>query len=114
MENVLNQAKKVLHNNEEILSFISCSLETFIYRVVPRPGVLILTDKRLFFYGPDIAGNELFEEYSYDKISSIKEEKNIFGNKILIKYDNDWVKIKYIQSKDPSMFVQKIRETIQR
>lgn len=112
MDSALNQARKLLQKNEELLSYLSCSLETFVYRVVPRPGVLILTDKRLFFYGPDITGNALFEEYSYDKISLVKEEKNIFGSKILIKYDNEWVKIKYIQSKDPSAFVQKIKETI--
>ncbi|OQR53368.1 PH domain-containing protein [Bacillus sp. CDB3] len=113
MEQLLNQAKTLLHQNEEILSFTSCSLEIFIYRTVSRPGMLILTNKRLFFYGPDFAGNSLFEEYSFDNISSLKVEKNIFGHKILFRYGNEWVKIKHIQSENPKIFVQKIREKLQ-
>ena len=110
MENILNQVKEILHDDENIVLYIQCSLEIFIYRSVPRPGILVLTNKRLFFCGPDIAGNTLFEEFSFDKISAIKVKKGLFGTKISIQHGTEWIKVKYIQNADPGVFVRKLEE----
>ncbi|MEN1937557.1 PH domain-containing protein [Paenibacillus sp. 102] len=112
MGNVLDQAKERLLEDENIVSYLQCSLETFIYRSVMRPGVIVLTNKRLFFCGPDIAGNTLFEEFSFDNISTIKVKEGLFGTKISILHGTEWIKIKHIQRADPSMFVRKVEEII--
>ncbi|KFN03729.1 hypothetical protein D0U04_21885 [Bacillus clarus] len=112
MTDLLNQTKKLLHTDEKILSYTPCSLEVFIYRTIARPGLLILTNKRLFFYGPDLSGNPLFEEYFFSKISSIKEQKRLLNNQIVFMYDNEWKKIKHIQTDNISSIVQKIKEQL--
>ena len=112
MENVLDQAKEKVNEDENIVSYMKCSLETFIYRSVMRPGVLILTNRRLFFCGPDIAGNTLFEEFSFDKISAIKVKEGLLGTQISIQHGTEWIKIKHIQHRDPSVFVRKLEEMV--
>ncbi|HHP5737186.1 MULTISPECIES: PH domain-containing protein [Bacillus cereus group] len=112
MTTLLNEAKNMLTTDETILFYTACSLEIFIYRSVARPGLLILTDKRLFFYGPDVSKNPLFEEYAFAKISNLKEQKRLFSNQIVFMYDNEWKKIKHIQTNDVSSLVQKINEQL--
>ncbi len=112
MTTVLNKAKNILTTDETILFYAACSLDIFIYRSVARPGLLILTNKRLFFYGPDISKNPIFEEYSFAKISNLKEQKRLFSNQIVFMYDNEWKKIKHIQTNDVSSLVQKIQEQL--
>ncbi|AAU16136.1 TPA: PH domain-containing protein [Bacillus cereus] len=112
MTTLLNEAKNMLTNDETILFYTACSLEIFIYRSVARPGLLILTNKRLFFYGPDVSKNPLLEEYSFAKISNLKEQKRLFSNQIVFMYDNEWKKIKHIQTNDVSSLVQKINEQL--
>ncbi|PFR31065.1 hypothetical protein COK19_03485 [Bacillus cereus] len=112
MENMLEQAKGKLYEDENIVSYMKCSLETFLYRSVMRPGVLILTNKRLFFCGPDVAGNTLFEEFAFDQISTIKVKESLFGKKISILHGTEWIKIKHIQHADPSIFVRNLEEQV--
>lgn len=89
MTTLLNEAKKMLTTDETILFYTACSLNIFIYRSVARPGLLILTNKRLFFYGPDVSKNPLFEEYSFANISNLKEQKRLFSNQIIFMYDSE-------------------------
>lgn len=112
MTTLLNKAKNMLTTDETILFYVACSLDIFIYRSVARPGLLILTDKRLFFYGPDVSKNPLFEEYAFAKISNLKAQKRLFSNQIVFMYDNEWKKIKHIQTNDVSSLVQKINEQL--
>ncbi|WP_410984042.1 PH domain-containing protein [Bacillus cereus] len=112
MENMLEQAKGKLYEGENIVSHMKCSLETFIYRSVMRPGVLVLTNRRLFFCGPDIAGNTLFEEFLFDNISTIKVKEGLFGTRTSIQHGTEWVKIKHIQHVDPSVFIRKLEERV--
>ncbi|WP_439874161.1 PH domain-containing protein [Bacillus mycoides] len=112
MTTLLNQAKAMLATDEKILFYAACSLNIFIYRSVARPGLLILTNKRLFFYGPDVSKNPLFEEYSFAKISNLKEQKRLFSNQIVFLYDTEWKKIKHIQTNNVSSLVQKINEQL--
>ncbi|MDR4982962.1 PH domain-containing protein [Bacillus cereus] len=112
MTTVLNKAKNIVTADETILFYAACSLDIFIYRSVARPGLLILTNKRLFFYGPDISKNPIFEEYSFAKISNLKEQKRLFSNQIVFMYDTEWKRIKHIQTNDVSSLVQKIQEQL--
>ncbi|MDA1839849.1 MULTISPECIES: PH domain-containing protein [Bacillus] len=112
MTTLLHKAKNMLTTDETILFYTACSLDIFIYRSVARPGLLILTNKRLFFYGPDVSKNPLFEEYSFAKISNLKEQQRLFSNHIVFMYDNEWKKIKHIQTNDVSSLVQKINEQL--
>ncbi|HFJ9449494.1 hypothetical protein CN268_00810 [Bacillus anthracis] len=112
MTTLLHKAKNMLTTEETILFYTACSLDIFIYRSVARPGLLILTNKRLFFYGPDVSKNPLFEEYSFAKISNLKEQQRLFSNQIVFMYDNEWKKIKHIQTNDVSSLVQKINEQL--
>ncbi|PFL20616.1 hypothetical protein COJ07_12600 [Bacillus cereus] len=112
MTTLLNQAKEMLTTDEKILFYAACSLDIFIYRSVARPGLLILTNKRLFFYGPDVSKNPIFEEYSFAKISNLKEQKRLFSNQIIFIYNNEWKRIKHIQTTDVSSLVQQIHEQL--
>lgn len=112
MTTLLNKAKNMLTTDETILFYAACSLDIFIYRSVARPGLLILTNKRLFFYGPDVSKNPLFEEYSFTKISNLKEKKHLFSSQIIFMYDNEWKIIKHIQTNDVSSLVQQIHEQL--
>ncbi|MDT3493000.1 PH domain-containing protein [Bacillus toyonensis] len=112
MTTLLNKAKSMLTTNETILFYTACSLDIFIYRSVARPGLLILTNKRLFFFGPDLSQKPIFEEYSFAKISNLKEQKRLFSNQIVFMYDTEWKRIKHIQTTDVSSLVQKIQEQL--
>lgn len=112
MNTLLTEAIHILRYDEVIISSIKCSLETFQYRGAARPGVLVLTNQKLFFYNPDVTGNTIFKEYNYHEISTIKEQNNLFGTKISILYGTEWIQFKYIQSSDPEAFVEKVRERI--
>ncbi|MGH1283522.1 PH domain-containing protein [Bacillus toyonensis] len=112
MTTLLNKAKSMLTTNETILFYTACSLDIFIYRSVARPGLLILTNKRLFFFGPDLSKKPIFEEYSFAKISNLKEQKRLFSNQIVFMYDTEWKRIKHIQTTDVSSLVQKIQEQL--
>ncbi|HDX9611348.1 TPA: PH domain-containing protein [Bacillus toyonensis] len=112
MTTLLNKAKSMLTTNETILFYTACSLDIFIYLSVARPGLLILTNKRLFFFGPDLSKKPIFEEYSFAKISNLKEQKRLFSNQIVFMYDTEWKRIKHIQTTDVSSLVQKIQEQL--
>ncbi|EJR67116.1 hypothetical protein IIO_00596 [Bacillus cereus VD115] len=112
MTTLLNQAREMLTTDEKILFYAACSLNIFIYHSVARPGLLILTNKRLFFYGPDVSKKPIFEEYSFAKISNLKEQKRLFSNQIVFMYDTEWKRIKHIQTTDVSSLVQKIQNQL--
>ncbi|MBJ8102360.1 MULTISPECIES: PH domain-containing protein [Bacillus cereus group] len=112
MTSLLNKAKNILATDETILFYVACSLDIFIYRSVARPGLLILTNKRLFFYGRDVSQNPIFEEYSFANISNLKEQKRLFSKQIVFMYDNEWKEIKHIQTNDVGSLVQKLHEQL--
>ncbi|PEW07884.1 MULTISPECIES: PH domain-containing protein [Bacillus cereus group] len=113
MQNLLDQAKTILSSDEKVLDFLHGSLDVFEFRHPVRPGVLIATNKRLFFYGPDLVGDPWVNEYFYENISKLKEKKNLFGvPSILFWNKNERVGIKNIQSKNLSEFIQIIRDKI--
>ncbi|MBL1868990.1 hypothetical protein ELE45_31175, partial [Klebsiella pneumoniae] len=60
----------------------------------------------------DIGKNPLFEEYSFEKISDLKEQTRLFSNQIIFMYDNEWKRIKHIQTNDISTLVQQIHEQL--
>ena len=40
----------------------------------------------------DVSKNPIFEEYSFAKISNLKEQKRLFNNQIIFMYDKEWKK----------------------
>ena len=71
---------------------------------------MLTTDETILFY--TACKNPLFEEYSFAKISNLKEQQRLFSNQIVFMYDNEWKKIKHIQTNDVSSLVQKINEQL--
>ncbi|OUB34536.1 hypothetical protein BK708_05735 [Bacillus thuringiensis serovar yunnanensis] len=113
MQNILGQAKKILSSDEKVLDFLYGSLDVFEFRHPVRPGVLIATNKRLFFYGPDVVGNPWVNEYFYENLLRLKEKKNVFGvPSILFWNKNERVGIRNIQSNNLSGFIQIIQHRI--
>lgn len=70
---LFSKVKNILVIDEMILFYVVCLLDIFIYCFVVRLGLLILMNKRLFFYGLDVSKNLIFEEYFFVKIFNLKE-----------------------------------------
>ncbi|OFD77162.1 MULTISPECIES: PH domain-containing protein [Bacillus cereus group] len=113
MQNLLDRAKTIVSSDEKVLDVLQGSLDVFEYRHPVRPGVLVATNKRLFFYGPDLVGDAWINEYFYENISKLKEKKNLFGvSSILFWNKNERVGIRNIQSNNLSDFIQIIQNKI--
>ncbi|MED1305249.1 hypothetical protein BK704_09355 [[Bacillus thuringiensis] serovar konkukian] len=110
MKYLLDGVKKKLNSEEEMLFTISCSLDLKGIRHRLTPGVLISTNKRLFFYSRDIMGDEWMQDYFYENLLDVKEQKNLFGvTSILFLYKNERVAFRNVASGNPTAIVQKIR-----
>lgn len=113
MQNLLDRAKTILSSDEKVLDVLHGSLDVFEYRHPVRHGVLVATNKRLFFYGPDLVGEAWINEYFYENLSKLKEKKNLFGvSSILFWNRNERVGIRNIQSNNLSGFIQIIQNKI--
>ncbi|MEB9974706.1 PH domain-containing protein [Bacillus cereus] len=113
MQNLLDQVNTILSSDEKILDVLNGSLDVFEYRHPVRPGVLVATNKRLFFYGPDLVGDAWINEYFYENLSRLKEKKNLFGvSSILFWNKNERVGIRNIQSNNIRNFIQVIQNNI--
>lgn len=106
---ILEKAKGMLDKDEELLICLECSIRTFIYRQVYRPGVLLATNKRLLFYGMNLSGVELVEKYDYDNISSIKEIKGVLKNSIAMNIEGESVKFSNILSNNKEKFIDIVK-----
>lgn len=98
MNLVKNQLEQVLHDDENIIECLSCSLVTY-YCLVPQAGFFAATNKRLLFYGiPSAKTNKKFlEEFAYKNITSIDEKRGITGRHIHMYYNRDLYKFQQIQ-----------------
>ena len=57
-----------------------------------KAGIVNFNEQTPLLYGPDVSKNPLFEEYSFAKISNLKEQQRLFSNQIVFMYDNEWKK----------------------
>lgn len=77
MNSVKSQVEHVLHEGENIIECLSCSLVAH-YCLAPQAGLFAATNKRLLFYGIPVSETykELVEEFAYCHITSIEEKGN--------------------------------------
>lgn len=111
MNKLYDEAIKKLIDDEKPLGYLQCSILTFEYREVHRPGVLISTNKRVFFYGVN-SGLEYIESFLYKDISSIEEEEGIFKEHLVMRVDGEVIKISNILSGNVDEFISIVRNNI--
>lgn len=112
MGNGLNEITKVLENDEKIILSLNCSIRTFIYRQVYRPGIMVATNKRLIFKGLNLGDIDFIEKFEYDKISSIEEKNGVFKNSIIINIDGESIKLSDMLSDNSKEFLNIVRNNI--
>ena len=111
MNKLYEEAIKKLIDDERPLGHLQCSISTFLYSEVHWSGVLIATNKRVFFYGLN-EGLEYTESFLYKDISSIEEEEGIFKEQIVIRVGEEVIKISNILSGNVHEFISIIRNNI--
>ncbi|MBY6050206.1 PH domain-containing protein [Cytobacillus firmus] len=111
MDNIKNQVKNVLHEGENIIECLSCSLVAH-YCLAPQAGLFAATNKRLLFYGIPVSetNNELVEEFAYSHITSIEEKRGITGKHIHMYYKQDLYKFQQIQGMNLFDFMVAVKE----
>ena len=112
MNKFLDKARKKLDSDEIILSYLECSILTFVYRRVYRPGIILATNKKLFFYGFDLGDVEFTEIFKYENISSIKVKKGVFKPSIVFYNDGEIIKLSNIVSENMDGFLEVLNEKI--
>ncbi|MFJ8525299.1 MULTISPECIES: PH domain-containing protein [Bacillus cereus group] len=112
MNKILEDAKKLLADQESILATLTCSITGYIVtNNTPRPGILLATNKRIIFYGQAFMRfkNELIEEFKYEKILSIEKKRKIFDKKIIIYYEDEHIMFGQILSQNIEEFIKVIK-----
>lgn len=112
MDKLLDKAYKKLDSDEIILSYLECSILTFIYRRVYRPGVILATNKKLFFYGFNLGNAEFTKLFKYENISSIKLKKGLFKPFIVFYSNGEIVKLSNIVNENIDDFLDVLSEKI--
>lgn len=85
MDKIINEVIDILDQDEEMLSSLRCSIRTFIYREVYRPGILVATNKRFIFYAYNLGDANLIEAINYEDVSSIEKKKILLKEYITIR-----------------------------
>ena len=112
MNPILTAAKQLLHKDEVIISTLNCSLTGYIItHKVPYPGMLLATNRRLFFYGQ--SKNTLIAEFEYKKILSIETKRRIFDKKIIFYYEDEYITLGYITSSNIEEFIDLLQKNAQ-
>lgn len=113
MNKLYDEAIKKLNDDERALAYLKCSLLTLAYREVHRPGVLIATNKRVFFYGID-SGLEYTESFLYGEISSIEDKEGILKERIVMNVGGDVIKITNVNILDDNVekFIGVVKDNI--
>ena len=106
MSKFYDEAIKKLDYDERPLCYLKCSLLTFVCRRGYRPGILIATNKRVFFYELNL-GFWHTESFLYEDISSIEERESIVMN-----VNGEIVKICNIISGDVQRFMAIVKDNI--
>ncbi|MDF2039912.1 PH domain-containing protein [Cytobacillus oceanisediminis] len=111
MNSIKNQVEHVLHEGENIIECLTCSLVAH-YCLAPHAGFFAATNKRLLFYGIPVSetNKELVEEFSYSNITSIEEKRGITGKHIHMYYNQDFYKFQQIQGMNMFDFLVAVKE----
>lgn len=108
----LNEISKILENDETILSSLECSIRTFVYRQVYRPGVMVATNKKLIFKGLNLGDVDFIENFKYENISSIEEKNGLLKKSIIFYIDGESIKLSDILSDNSHEFLNVVRSNI--
>ncbi|MBK5361130.1 PH domain-containing protein [Bacillus sp. TH44] len=112
MNQILKDAKQLLHHEENILSILRCSLiGNIITHNVPRSGVLLATNRRVIFYGQSFkcCKNALIVEFEYKKILSIETKRTFFDKKLIFYYEDEYITVGQILSSNIEGFLNVIQ-----
>ncbi|MCM3089754.1 MULTISPECIES: PH domain-containing protein [unclassified Cytobacillus] len=113
MSSIINSFGTVLHEEENIIECLTCSLVSH-YCLAPLPGLLAATNKRLLFYGLSASEStkELVEEFAYIDITSIKEKRGITGKHIHMYYNDDFFNFQQIEGMNMFDFMAAVKEKL--
>ncbi|PWW26917.1 PH (Pleckstrin Homology) domain-containing protein [Cytobacillus oceanisediminis] len=111
MNLVKNQVEHVLHEEENIIECLTCSLVAH-YCLSPQAGFFAATNKRLLFYGIPVSetNKEFVKVFAYRNITSIKEKRGITGKHIHLYYNQDLYKFQQIQGMNMFEFMVAVKE----
>lgn len=112
MNEILNKITGILDEDEEIVSSLQCSIRTFIYREILRPGIIVATNKKLLFYGFNLGDIEFIETFQYNNISSIEKKKGLLKESIIIYCNSESIKLTNILSENTSEFLGVIKDKV--
>ncbi|OQR53506.1 hypothetical protein CDB3_29240 [Bacillus sp. CDB3] len=110
MKNLLEKINKKMNSTENILCTLQCSFDLHVNRNCSRPGLLIATERRMLFYGVPISNfkNEIFEEFLYENISSLTMKKSIFGTRVRMYHNDEYLKFNKIINGDANIFIETV------
>lgn len=107
---LLSAAREHFQPGEEPEVTISGAYETKRFgQDSVRKGILVATNRRLFFYATKLAGYES-ESFPYNKISSLEMGKGLLGYHISFFASGNNVKVKWINSPDLPKLVETVRQ----
>jgi hypothetical protein len=98
---------ETLGEGEELQNLISGALSG------TNTGLLVITNKRLFFLDKKIIGGVEIEEFGYDKISSISHSKGMLTGKIKIHVSGNDADIHTHDKKHTPKVVETIKENME-
>ncbi|HDK7180863.1 hypothetical protein EXM36_18725 [Clostridium botulinum] len=111
MNKIYNEAIKKIDLGETVIGYLECSILTFVYRREYRPGIMIATNKRLFFYSL-ILGIEYTDSFLYSDILSIEKKKGLLKETIIMRVNEDIIKLSYIRSENIDEFLNIVKNKI--
>ncbi len=110
----LSEIKKHLDGDEVIQSHI---LGAYVCKILGtetvRNGILVITSKRMVFFGKKLTGYDL-EIFPFEKISSFSTGKELLGHKISFYATGNSVTIKWILSKNINEFISILKGKLEK
>ncbi|WP_227394905.1 PH domain-containing protein [Jeotgalibacillus aurantiacus] len=110
MQMTLKHVQEQMSENDRILAHIRCSLDTYIYSRVARPGILAVTEKEVIFVANAVGGYDLVERYTHEKIERAALKKWIFSPYIYMKLHGGAKKFKHLMDENGDELVEIINQ----
>lgn len=112
IDKLVKLAKEHLDEGEDVSYSVLGAYETkMMGKDTVRNGVMLATDKRLFFYGKRTFGYDI-EVFPYENVSSIEMGKGMMGHSIAFFSSGNKVKMKWINHGDIQGFIAHVKGSI--
>lgn len=109
IDKLVKKARPHLDADERIGPVVYGAYETEMFgQDTVRNGVMLATDRRLFFYAKKLGGHQT-ESFPYGNISSIEAGKNLMGGAVSFFASGNKVSMKWIQAGDLDGLVNTVR-----